>query len=87
MSTLAGPIASCAELRSGDEIEAFQGDVRRFHGYVTDTLPRMELFWAVSAVGERRIIELDEYKVTLLHSVVAQDEQVVPDLQDRPDST
>ncbi|WP_163168007.1 hypothetical protein [Arthrobacter sp. Alg241-R88] len=72
MSTFAGPIASCSELRDGDEIAAFQGDVRRFHGYVTDTMPDMELFWAVSPVGERRIIEFEEYKVTLLDSAEAQ---------------
>lgn len=72
MSKLAGSIASCSELRSGDEIEAFQGDFRRFHGYVTETMPDMKLFWAVSPIGERRIIELDEYKVALLDSAEAQ---------------
>lgn len=51
------------EVRPGMDIEARIGGVRRFAGQVVDTHPGMGLFWAVSEVGERRLIELEEYEV------------------------
>jgi hypothetical protein len=56
-------ITECWELRPGMEIETRVGGVRRFAGQVVDTHPAMGLFWAVSHVGERRLIELGEYEV------------------------
>lgn len=56
-------VAEVWELRPGMEIETRVNGVRQFAGQVVDTHPTMGLFWAVSPVGERRLIELDEYEV------------------------
>jgi hypothetical protein len=54
---------SCSELRVGDQIEATVNGRIHFEGSITETMPDMDLFWALSPTGERRIIELSEYKV------------------------
>ncbi|GAT88807.1 hypothetical protein CVCC1112_3466 [Paenarthrobacter nicotinovorans] len=35
----------------------------QFSGWVTDLMPELDLFWAVSDLGERRIFELSEFRV------------------------
>ncbi|WP_336855481.1 hypothetical protein [Sinomonas albida] len=57
-------ILSCRELAEGDTIEAQRNDMH-FTGRVTEKLDAMDLFWAVSASGERRIIEFAEFRVRL----------------------
>ncbi|MDQ4501056.1 hypothetical protein [Sinomonas sp. ASV322] len=56
-------ISSCRELVCGDEIQAQVGSVVHFRGRVTNLHPPMDLFWAVDAIGERRLIDFHEYAV------------------------
>lgn len=65
MTTVAERIPACVELTPGDEIQARQGGIL-FQGHVTHVQPAMELFWAQSRCGQRRIIEFNEYEVTLI---------------------
>lgn len=48
---------SCACLTKGETVEARAQGSAPFVGYVTEIMPQMELFWAVSALGERRLID------------------------------
>ncbi|MEA5454454.1 hypothetical protein SPF06_06945 [Sinomonas sp. JGH33] len=59
-------ISSCRELVCGDEILAQVGGVVHFRGRVTNLHAPMDLFWAVDAIGERRIIDFHEYAVYLV---------------------
>ncbi|MDQ0104308.1 hypothetical protein J2T10_003982 [Paenarthrobacter nicotinovorans] len=56
-------VESCALLHANDRIEARRGNVVQFSGWVTDLMPELDLFWAVSDLGERRIFELSEFRV------------------------
>jgi hypothetical protein len=57
-------VDSCRGLRPGAAVQARgpRGAVA-FEGTVEEVFPAQNLFWAVSANGNRRIIELDEYDV------------------------
>ena len=56
-------VRSCHELDPGSVVEARVRGEKHFEGQVTETHPKMRLFWAVDQVGVRRLIELDEYEV------------------------
>ena len=56
-------VHSCEEVGRGAEIEARVKGAKHFEGLVIETHPKMRLFWAVSSVGVRRLIEFDEYEV------------------------
>jgi hypothetical protein len=56
-------VASCRDLDAGAEVEARVRGQKHFEGQVTETHPKMRLFWAVDSLGARRLIELDEYEV------------------------
>ncbi|GAB4100687.1 hypothetical protein GCM10028789_28520 [Sinomonas halotolerans] len=59
---------SCRELEVGATVEARAGRAVHFSGTVAETMPGMELFWAVSPAGERRILEFAECQIYLLGS-------------------
>ena len=59
-------VRSCKELVCGDEIQARVDDVVHFRGHVINVHQPMELFWAIDAIGERRIIDFQEYAVYVL---------------------
>ncbi|MGT2462909.1 hypothetical protein [Sinomonas atrocyanea] len=56
-------VASCTELPDGARIEARVAGTVHFAGNVTHALPGMDLFWAVSPTGDRRLIEFRNYEV------------------------
>lgn len=56
-------VKSCDELTPHRPIEARRDGVLHFAGRVTETMPAHHLFWAVSELGERRIVDLSEYDV------------------------
>jgi hypothetical protein len=39
-----------------------------FSARVTELMPQFDLFWATDDHGERRIVEFQEYSVSLVHS-------------------
>ncbi|MCA4132593.1 hypothetical protein [Arthrobacter sp. M4] len=59
-------VESCAFLSRDDRIEARFDQSIHFIGIVEELMPEMNLFWAVSDYGERRIVEFDEYSVRRL---------------------
>lgn len=61
-------IESCDGIRPGDRIEARRGGVLYFSARVTELMPQFDLFWATDDHGERRIVEFQEYSVSLVHS-------------------
>lgn len=56
-------LETCAQVSSGDLIEARVGTTVHVRGQVLDIQPAMELFWVASHGGTRRIVELSEYDV------------------------
>lgn len=53
-------VTSCRELELRCAVEVRREGTVLFAGQVTDLMPDLELFWAVSGLGERRIVTLDE---------------------------
>ncbi|MDQ4504096.1 hypothetical protein [Sinomonas sp. ASV322] len=56
-------VHSSAELVREDKIEARRQGVVHFAGHVHEVMPKLDLFWATSDLGERRIIEFSEYSI------------------------
>lgn len=59
-----GPLTSCAELQTGDRIEAWTARALQHTGTVDQTLPRMGLVWIYEdPLNERKLLDAAELQI------------------------
>ncbi|MFE4196858.1 hypothetical protein ACFRJ9_13395 [Paenarthrobacter sp. NPDC056912] len=57
-------VLRCGDLKRGDVIEGWVSGNRRHRGTVTETMPRLGLFWIVEEqLGERRLLDMNEVAI------------------------
>lgn len=57
-------IRSCAQLATGDEVEAWHNGKLFHRGRVTQTIPLMELFWILDArTGARKLLDVEALEI------------------------
>ena len=65
-SDTANAVADCADLSSGDRVQAWRKGRLIHKGLVTDILPAMKLFWIEEEpFRERRLLDFNEFDVVL----------------------
>lgn len=77
-----------AQLRIGDQIEAWHRG-RLFHrGRVTDVVPHLELFWILDArTGTRKLLDPEALEIRHVEAPAVPAAQVKPEAQPKPLAT
>ncbi|WP_457946183.1 hypothetical protein ACTAQI_12255 [Pseudarthrobacter sp. alpha12b] len=77
-----------AQLRIGDQIEAWHRG-RLFHrGRVTDVVPHLELFWILDArTGARKLLDPEALEIRHVEAPAVPGVQIKPEAQAKPLAT